>query len=134
MVVEPGYPFERGQFDGLPQRDRPKMMDIKDRKSYALLCFMHLVSRPGFAGEVPTAWDFSPVGECIENYKIPKPTAEYPMTVQVPKNTDVHKNRYVWFWDPTPGKKPTRQLVRVNQKNSHAPFFSYRFLSFTILS
>lgn len=35
------------------------------------------------------------------------------LTVQLEKTTDVHKNRYVWTWDPTPERNPTRQLTRI---------------------
>jgi hypothetical protein len=91
-------------------------MNIADHKIHTLLGLICLCAHSAFAGEVPTAWDYSPVGQCVKNYKVPKPTADYPMTVQVIKNNDVQKNSYVWIWDPTPEKNPTRQLVRVSQK------------------
>jgi hypothetical protein len=91
-------------------------MIIKSRKAHPLFCLTYLFSYSAFAGDVPTAWDYSPVGECVKNYKVPKPSADYPVTVQMIKNSDVHKNNYVWIWDPTPEKNPTRQLVRVSPK------------------
>lgn len=68
------------------------------------------------ASASPTAWDYSPVGECISKYKAPKPTAEYSVNVQVVKNADAKGNTYLWVWDPTPAKNPTRQLIRVTPK------------------
>lgn len=91
-------------------------MNIKKHRIHVVLGLICLYAHSAFAGDAPTAWDYSPVGECVKNYKVPKPTADYPMTVQVVKNSDVRKNSYVWIWDPTPEKNPTRQLVRVSPK------------------
>lgn len=78
-----------------------------------LIC---VLAHSAFAGEIPSAWDYSPVGECIKNYSVPMSTADYPMTVQAIKYNDAQKNHYIWLWDPTPGRNPTRQLVRISPK------------------
>lgn len=64
----------------------------------------------------PTLWDYSPVGECSANFPLPKPAAGESGVVQPLKQRDASGNAYVWFWDPTPGKNPTRQLVRITPK------------------
>ena len=82
-------------------------------KHLILLFATAAVTRAGWTSDAPTAWDNSPVGECVRNYRAPKPTADYPVTVQHFRHADVRKNRYLWVWDPTPAKNPTRQLIRV---------------------
>lgn len=90
----------------------------RDRRMKAVaLVVLCLSARAGYAGDAPTAWDNSPVGECVGHYKVPRPTADYPVAVQRIGRADVHKNRYVWVWDPTPAKNPTRQLVRISPRN-----------------
>ena len=79
-----------------------------------LLSATAVLAHAGWANDAPTAWDNSPVGECIRNYKAPKPTADYPIAVQRIQQADVRNNRYLWVWDPTPAKNPTRQLVRIS--------------------
>jgi hypothetical protein len=59
-------------------------------KSMGCLIFFYV--RSAFAGGVRTAWDYSPLGECVKNYAVSKPTADYPMTVQALKNGDIQKN------------------------------------------
>ena len=78
-----------------------------------LLFVTAVVTHAGRASDAPTAWDNSPVGECVRNYRAPKPTADYPVTVQRLRYVDARKDRYLWVWDPTPAKNPTRQLVRI---------------------
>jgi len=64
----------------------------------------------------PTLWDYSPVGECSANFPLPRPAASDSGVVQPLKQRDAGGNAYVWFWDPTPGRNPTRQLVRITPK------------------
>jgi hypothetical protein len=101
---------------------------------YICLGLIFLCIHSAFAGEAHTAWDYSPVGECVKNFKVPKPTADYPMAVQVVKNSDIQKNNYVWIWDPTPEKNPTRQLVRVNPKKPGCTILLMPFPNFIILN
>jgi len=68
------------------------------------------------AAAPPTLWDNSPVGECSAHFPVPKPAAGDSQVVQPLKGRDAGGNAYVWFWDPTPGRNPTRQLVRVTPK------------------
>lgn len=82
-------------------------------KHLILFLAIAVVIHAGLASDAPNAWNNSPVGECVRNYRAPKPTADYPVTVQRLSHADVHKNRYLWVWDPTPAKNPTRQLVRI---------------------
>jgi hypothetical protein len=91
-------------------------MHFKGLKFCASVGVLALTAHTAMAAEAPTAWDYSPVGECTNNFKIPKPGPDYQMTVKVEKNTDAHKNRYVWIWDPTPERNPTRQLIRISPK------------------
>lgn len=91
-------------------------MSIKDHKmskAFLAACFF---AGAAAGADAPGAWDGSPVGECVRNYTIPKPSEDYPVIVQLVKNTDAQKNRYVWIWDPTTEKNPTRQLVRITPK------------------
>jgi hypothetical protein len=69
--------------------------------------------RPVLAATPPTAWDDSPVGACSTNYALPKPAADDSLAVQPLKHRDAGGNAYVWLWDPTPARNPTRQLVRI---------------------
>ena len=64
----------------------------------------------------PTPWDSSPVGECSANFPLPTPAAGESLVVQPLKQRDAGENAYAWFWDPTPGRNPTRQLVRITPK------------------
>lgn len=68
------------------------------------------------AAAPPTLWDDSPVGQCSANFPIPKQAADDSGVVQPLKQRDAGGNAYVWFWDPTPGRNPTRQLVRITPK------------------
>ena len=68
------------------------------------------------AAAPPTLWDDSPVGECSANFPLPKPAAGDSLVVQPLKQRDAGGNAYVWSWDPTPGRNPTRQLVRITPK------------------
>jgi hypothetical protein len=77
---------------------------------------VYLFSSAAFAQQAPSAWDGSPVGQCVSKYTVPKPTEDYPVVVKMEKNTDVQKNRYVWTWDPTTERNPTRQLVRITPR------------------
>jgi hypothetical protein len=52
-------------------------------------------ARSAFANEVPMAWDYSNAGECVKNFKVPKPIADWPMVVQVVKDSDIQKDNYV---------------------------------------
>jgi hypothetical protein len=83
------------------------------RDNLVLLCAAVTAAHAAWANAAPTAWDKSPVGQCVRNYRAPKPTADYPVIVQRVRHADVRKNRYLWVWDPTPEKNPTRQLVRI---------------------
>ena len=69
--------------------------------------------RPGLAVTPPTAWDDSPVGACSDNYALPKPSGDESLAVQPLKHRDAGGNAYVWLWDSTPARNPTRQLVRI---------------------
>lgn len=111
------YGTDYEQFEtGLPNSGASWTSEDSAEKMRILLSLIFLCANSALADEIPTTWDYLPVGECIKNYKVPKPTADYPMTVQLIKNGDVRKSKYVWIWDPTPEKNPTRQLVRVTQK------------------
>jgi hypothetical protein len=92
---------------------RADQLRIRDRKLAAAFCATLLLSGTAFAVDSPSAWSGSPVGECVSNYTVPKPSADYPVTVQKVKGSDAQKNSYVWIWDPTTEKNPTRQLVRI---------------------
>lgn len=91
-------------------------MSIKGRKLCIMFCVICSIESAALAEAAPSAWDGSPVGECLSKYKIPKPTEDYPVKVQVVKNVDTQKNSYVWIWDPTPERNPTRQLIRITPK------------------
>jgi hypothetical protein len=91
-------------------------MNSRDHKISFVFCACCVLSQMASADESPTAWDYSPVGECVNHFDIPKPSGDYPVTVQREKNTDRQKNKYVWIWDPTPAKNPIRQLVRITPK------------------
>lgn len=71
------------------------------------------LERPVLAATPPTAWDDSPVGACSANYALPKPAADDFLAFQPLRQRDADGNAYAWFWDPTPARNPTRQLVRI---------------------
>lgn len=81
----------------------------------ALFLVCGCLGRPSAAAP-PTLCDHSPVGECSAHFPIPKPAAGESGVVQPLKGRDAGGNAYVWFWDPTPGRNPTRQLVRITPK------------------
>lgn len=91
-------------------------MSIKDHKRWIASCAALLFCGVVSAADVPSSWDGSPVGECSNKYKVPKPSEDYPVIVQTVKNTDAQKNNYVWIWDPSTEKNPTRQLIRITPK------------------
>jgi hypothetical protein len=99
-------------------------------KHLILLFATTVVTHAGRASDAPTAWDNSPVGECVRNYSAPKPTAEYRVTVQHLPRADVRKNRYLWVWDSTPAKNPTRQLVRIGPDKTGCTIFFMPFSEF----
>lgn len=79
----------------------------------ALLLACAGVAQPSFAAMPPTAWDDSSVGACSDNYALPQPAADDSLVVQPLKQRDAGGNAYVWLWDSTPARNPTRQLVRI---------------------
>lgn len=88
-------------------------IDQKQRIAFYVVCLsLGTVS----AANVSDAWTGSPVGECIDKYSIPRPSQDYPVMIQMVENTDAQKNTYVWIWDPTTEKNPTRQLIRITPK------------------
>jgi hypothetical protein len=111
---------ENGKFERVSPDESPRSVHRSHSgttsmnvKHLILLFATVVVTHAGRTSEAPTAWDNSPVGECVRNYTAPNPTADYPVTVQHLRHVDARKNRYLWVWDPTPAKNPTRQLVRI---------------------
>lgn len=99
-------------------------------KKLILLCGAVTAADTAWANDTPTAWDNSPVGQCVRNYKAPKPTADYPVIVQRVRHADVWNNRYLWVWDSTPERNPTRQLIRVSPEKTGCTILFMPFSEF----
>lgn len=95
-------------------RPAPSSMTRRRERMRRVLAYaLCLCGGSAQAAGAPSAWDGSPVGACIRNYKVPAPGDDDTLRVRVLAKTDARRNRYVWIWDPTPEKNPARQLVRV---------------------
>jgi hypothetical protein len=63
---------------GQPGADNIRDGRLMKLKGLALFSVITLLTLAVKAGDGPSASDYSPVGECVSNYKAPRPTADYP--------------------------------------------------------